>query len=289
MCDTKAAQISTFGVVLGLLLAAGIVLAVVPQINQYSNFMGCLIDRWPVLEACGLHAIWCAPDEFISVLQLFGQWAICAPLFFVYLAYHPGDQEDDGGQTDSTAQWSAEEGHLSEEGEAEQCEEKVACDGDASSTDTAAATPGAAPPVSYAFAKRVVGTFFVFAVVTAVLAGVLLTQDECGSAARSYAKVLGYLCVAMVVLQYTPQIMLTYQTGSAGSLSITMVAIQAPGSILFTIVQITQGNSIAIWMGTCIASVELLVLLGMLIYFDCRQRQQSEVEGQEHLLHPPSA
>jgi len=215
------------------------------QINQFSNFVNALVYRFPVLSDCGATAAWCAPDEFLSVLQLFGQWAIVMPLMIYYLRMHP----------DSLKKEEAEPLH------------------------SVNGTDPDLPGMAYNTAWWCILAFAVYMIVISLTTVLLLWHDDCGQAVTSFADVLGYLCCALVVIQYTPQLVLTYQTGKAGGLSILTIAIQAPGSILFAIVQVTQGNSISTWMATAVAGAQLCFLLAMLIWFECCATGHNTQEG----------
>jgi uncharacterized protein with PQ loop repeat len=93
-------------------------------------------------------------------------------------------------------------------------------------------------------------------------------------------KVCGALAAALWAVQYFPQLWMTFKLKSSGNLSLILVGIQAPGSLVTAVFMcIGQSDDWTTWLSSALLSIEQFVLLGMGIYYDCRK-----VKGKEETV-----
>jgi hypothetical protein len=87
---------------------------------------------------------------------------------------------------------------------------------------------------------------------------------------------LGRFCGALAAVlwsvQYFPQLWMTFKLKSSGNLSLILLGIQAPGSMITAIFMcIGQSDDWTTWLSSALLSIEQFVLLTMGIYYDCRK------------------
>ena len=92
-----------------------------------------------------------------------------------------------------------------------------------------------------------------------------------------FADVLGYVSSAMVALQYLPQLALTWRLQDEGSLSVVMLLIQAPGTVVWTILLATgPDHDVTTWLpklATACLQGTLLVMCLIFVYRRYRARK----------------
>ena len=92
---------------------------------------------------------------------------------------------------------------------------------------------------------------------------------------RAYADGLGIAASVLVALVWLPQIYTTLRERSPGSLSIEMLLLQAPGSVLVVIFQAVLANPPlpwSTWLPYIITSLEQFLLIGLWLFFTFSSR-----------------
>ena len=130
--------------------------------------------------------------------------------------------------------------------------------------------------------------FFLTALTTTILLTVLPKSPRAGSppvghpagrehpsetAVRVWATTLGLTSVVLAMWQYVPQLFLTARTRLVGSLSIPMMCLQTPGSLVFVYtLAVRPGVN---WTGWATYAVTGLFQGGLLVLCICWKRRQS--------------
>jgi uncharacterized protein with PQ loop repeat len=98
-----------------------------------------------------------------------------------------------------------------------------------------------------------------------------------GSPALNFGKALGTFSAILVIFQYVPQMITTWKLQSPGSLSIALLAIQAPGGTVNALFMwIGQGDSWTTWSSILAASLQMWIVLGICIYFKVKRKREAE-------------
>ena len=92
---------------------------------------------------------------------------------------------------------------------------------------------------------------------------------------KNYGKSIGTLSSILVFIQYAPQMYTTYQIKGSGSLSTTMLLIQAPGGIINCLfMAIGQKENFSTWLPFLVSALQQFILLGMCFYYDWNKNPQ---------------
>jgi len=90
---------------------------------------------------------------------------------------------------------------------------------------------------------------------------------------KFFGKVMGVFSMTIVVVQYLPQMITTYKLRDSGSLSLTMLIMQAPGSIMNCLfLAIGQKENITTWISVLISSIQQFILIIMIMKFRCEKK-----------------
>eukprot|EP01135_Chromosphaera_perkinsii_P002099 Nk52_evm33s217 gene=Nk52_evmTU33s217 len=101
--------------------------------------------------------------------------------------------------------------------------------------------------------------------------GLSVTHGPYSIALRDYAQFLGLVSLILVYFQYTPQLYETYKRKSPGSLSITMLAIQCPGTYVWCYFLATgDEHHISTWIPFFTTASLQLLLLSLCCYYVIR-------------------
>ncbi|KAL1510583.1 hypothetical protein AB1Y20_006884 [Prymnesium parvum] len=126
-------------------------------------------------------------------------------------------------------------------------------------------------------------TLFAAALVTA--SAVASLSDPCSSSLLAAAEAYSLSASAVVVVAYMPQLIKTWRTGGAKSLSYATTGIQALGALAISLnFLIFQHDPWVSWAPNMVASVMQFAILGVAYRFDT---QQPQVVGAEGLLDNP--
>ncbi|KAL7714071.1 PQ loop repeat protein [Entamoeba marina] len=97
----------------------------------------------------------------------------------------------------------------------------------------------------------------------------IFTSGYCGNVTSVFGYTYGIISTICVVLQWMPQIVMTFRRKGAGALSIVMLSITGPGIAIMTCYYIfITKQPFSTWISTAAASAQQLFLLGMLIYYE---------------------
>jgi len=109
-----------------------------------------------------------------------------------------------------------------------------------------------------------------------ILGGILYYQLQFSSKfLQGYAEAVGIASGVCMVVQYTPQIYTTIKLKSAGSLSITMLLMQMPGSLLVIIFQgFLNEASWTTWVPYVFQAIEQLTLVIICTFYWCKDRKK---------------
>eukprot|EP00004_Rigifila_ramosa_P027289 TRINITY_DN8835_c0_g1_i2.p1 TRINITY_DN8835_c0_g1~~TRINITY_DN8835_c0_g1_i2.p1 ORF type:complete len:288 (+),score=62.54 TRINITY_DN8835_c0_g1_i2:104-967(+) len=117
-------------------------------------------------------------------------------------------------------------------------------------------------------------TVLVFTVFT-FSAGALLVVYEgpCSDAATQYAMIMGIVAAVFNCAQLMPQIYLTYKLKFCGSVSVTMLLLIAPGSLMFVYFQaIVAQQNWTTWISVLTACILQFTLLFLALYYKYQNR-----------------
>jgi uncharacterized protein with PQ loop repeat len=121
------------------------------------------------------------------------------------------------------------------------------------------------------------------------VASIILTFAMCGAGALMmiflgvhhkgtilYADVIGICAVVFLMVMYIPQLYTTYKAKHQGSLSITTLVIQCPGSLAVVYFDAFQSHlSWTTWVPFLVSAIQQFVLIVMCIYYYIRNRKKN--------------
>ncbi|KAJ2706485.1 hypothetical protein H4R19_005007, partial [Coemansia spiralis] len=91
---------------------------------------------------------------------------------------------------------------------------------------------------------------------------------------RTWASLLGLFSLCLTCMQFFPQIVKTWRSGTVGALSIPMMLMQTPGGFVFAYsIAIRPGVNWSSWISTFVAASLQAVLLSICLAFDAREKQ----------------
>ena len=90
-----------------------------------------------------------------------------------------------------------------------------------------------------------------------------------------FAKVLGLFASVVIGIVWLPQIYTTFRARSTGALSIEMLLLQAPGSLVVIVFQfISLNTDVTTWLPYLVTAIEQIILIVMWFVFFARERAQ---------------
>jgi len=126
----------------------------------------------------------------------------------------------------------------------------------------------------------------IFFMITPIVASSLLLYyyGYLAGTTRTWAFVLGIIAAVVTVPQWAPQIYKTWKMKSRGSLSVIMLAIQFPGSLLVTYFQaFSFGTSISTWLPYFFSAIQQGMLLILCLWFMLRSWRISRKEKKQKI------
>eukprot|EP01111_Echinosteliopsis_oligospora_P017893 TRINITY_DN7937_c0_g1_i3.p1 TRINITY_DN7937_c0_g1~~TRINITY_DN7937_c0_g1_i3.p1 ORF type:complete len:343 (-),score=38.98 TRINITY_DN7937_c0_g1_i3:50-994(-) len=123
----------------------------------------------------------------------------------------------------------------------------------------------------------------------AISAALVIFTGPTSHATIETAKVFGLIAVALLFVQYIPQIYTTQQLKCSGSLSIATLLLQAPGSLVVCYFQaiVSHGNWTT-WLPYMVTAIQQLVLVLMILFYWFRRKymytQEQRDEEQRLIL-----
>ncbi|KAJ2316828.1 hypothetical protein GGI00_006922, partial [Coemansia sp. RSA 2681] len=132
------------------------------------------------------------------------------------------------------------------------------------------------PSVEWQTAKWVAGAVAVHASICVVMSVLLVTVvGPYAAPTRTWASLLGLFSLCLTCLQFFPQIIKTWRSGSVGALSIPMMLMQTPGGFLFAYsIAIRPGVNWSSWISTFVAASLQCVLLVICLSFEAHAKSQ---------------
>ncbi|KAF9918145.1 hypothetical protein BX616_010099 [Lobosporangium transversale] len=130
--------------------------------------------------------------------------------------------------------------------------------------------------VSILFSKIIFGNIAVSTFFTIIiLAAVDHDQEHHSAWTLLWVGFLGVMSALLTMIQYLPQIIETYLRKSVGALSIPMLLMQTPGSILLTVsLALSPGANWSTWLPYAIASFFQSMLLVLCLVFFIRAKKR---------------
>ncbi|KAJ2689006.1 hypothetical protein IWW39_001810 [Coemansia spiralis] len=99
---------------------------------------------------------------------------------------------------------------------------------------------------------------------------------------RTWASLLGLFSLCLTCLQFFPQIIKTWRSGSVGAISIPMMLMQTPGGFVFAYsIAIRPGVNWSSWISTFVAATLQCVLLVICLSFEAQAKSQRALESTE--------
>jgi len=96
-----------------------------------------------------------------------------------------------------------------------------------------------------------------------------------------YGKLIGLASSILTLTQWIPQIYTTWILQQAGSLSLPMLFIQLPGSILVIYFQIIVGSDLTTWFPYVVTFLSQGILIAMCFYFMFKSRCPPKISPDE--------
>lgn len=118
----------------------------------------------------------------------------------------------------------------------------------------------------------------------------LLMQGDYVMAPRTtgvFNKFLGIVGIVTIILQWSPQIVTTFMHKGPGALSPITLSINSPGSMLTAFSQAAAGKSFSLWMPYVLSGAQQAVIVGLIIYFYCRNRRSKNNPIEDILANDP--
>jgi len=92
---------------------------------------------------------------------------------------------------------------------------------------------------------------------------------------RQFASALGVVSAVLTVIQWTPQLVTTWKLKSAGSLSVLMLMIQAPGALLVIVFQgILNRADATTWAPYGCTFLQVSMLIGLIAWFNLLEKRK---------------
>ncbi|KAK5577339.1 hypothetical protein RB653_002280 [Dictyostelium firmibasis] len=265
-------------ILLGVILLVGCCFSIIPQhikiiktksvvglsflwmflgnINQFAGFINMFVLKFPQIQACSVVGLNECGPSLLSLFQSFGIWLFSFPIYILYLIYAPNDLK------------------LIEE---------------SSSKNLSSAKK------EYRYAQLFFLILVMFLSSVILVVGILVSDivGTCTHTTYIFGYSMGILSTIVTFVQWSPQIYKTIRDKAVGSFSIIMLSIQGPGSLinLYYLIFVSE-ESVSTWLAYLCSSVQIFILLGLLIFFDRRNkriaRELKESSFEEQDIHSGS-
>lgn len=131
------------------------------------------------------------------------------------------------------------------------------------------------------FIKFILSVGFMVLVFVSIVIGyfIMYVTDPQSSELKVYTIFLSVIGVLSVVVQFTPQIYITYKLKTSGNLSLVMLIIQTPGTWVWLFYMVVvDPQDWTVWLSSFVAGSQVSVLLAQVIYYDfCFNRKKKGV------------
>ncbi|EGG16543.1 hypothetical protein DFA_09087 [Cavenderia fasciculata] len=207
------------------------------NINQFSAVCNAFMIKYPQIQACYQTSFLdCAPS-MLALIQLFSLWVFTIPIYIMYILFTPNDLKDIEESNVANVQAAKRE---------------------------------------YKIGIIFFGLLIAFLVVIPIVVAVLINKyGPCDHASYIFGYGMGILSTVITFIQWSPQIYKTFVSKSVGSLSITMLLIQGPGTVLtiYFLVFVSK-ESVSTWLSYVSAAFQIFLLLILLFYYKYQQKRQ---------------
>jgi uncharacterized protein with PQ loop repeat len=93
------------------------------------------------------------------------------------------------------------------------------------------------------------------------------------------SKFLGTFACFLCMAQYLPQIITTCKLRDHGSLSLLVLALQAPGGFVNSMFMwLGQGDDWTTWVSTMASAIQQVILLTICMFFKCRKKRRMRLD-----------
>ncbi|EFA74763.1 hypothetical protein PPL_11795 [Heterostelium album PN500] len=209
------------------------------NVNQFSACVNAFMLKYPQIDACTkLGFMKCGPS-MLALIQLVALWMFTFPIYILYIIFTPNDLKRINA-TGGDIVWARRE---------------------------------------YRFGKIFFGLLIIFLmVIPATMAGLLYQYGPCKHPSYIFGYTMGIVSTIVTFIQWSPQIYKTWRQKSGGTLSITMLWIQGPGTVItiYFLVFVSQ-ESVSTWLSYVSAALQIFILLIMLIYYKHKNRDNQEI------------
>lgn len=112
-----------------------------------------------------------------------------------------------------------------------------------------------------------------FILITAFI-GLVFNYGFGSEKVMALGRACGIMSFVCVLFTWIPQIVTTLKLKDKGSLSLFLLALQAPGGTINSLfMMIGQSDDWSTWLATLIASIQMFVLLGIGIFFEIKKKK----------------
>ncbi|GAM28621.1 hypothetical protein SAMD00019534_117970, partial [Acytostelium subglobosum LB1] len=209
------------------------------NINQFSAVVNAFILKYPQIDACSkLGFAKCAPS-LLAFFQLASLWLFTFPIFMLYILFTPYDLR-----------------------------RIFLAGGDLKNARR-----------EYKAGK----VFFLFLILFLIaipiaMAALLYRYGPCRHTTYIFGYGMGILSTVITFVQWSPQIYKTFRAKKVGTLSIAMMCIQCPGTILTIYFMVfVSHESVSTWLSYLSAALQMAVLLTLLFYYRHKNKKASAI------------
>lgn len=300
----------TLGLALGAVLAIGVFLSYLPQqiklvvrrssaglssqmllfsgIQNTCSAINIVLVTLPDLACCPVVSFGFCQELMLGVYQIGSPSVQTLLVFVLLLVFHPSwrrepegaavvvNQPNEGGSDDDVPEVLVARAPVRRGGVLGALDRLLDAVGGADASLRFAA---------WAFASYVA----LFVVLCSCLAAGLVVRFGARSdAVTAFSETLGLVAAVFTIAQWLPQIVTTWRSGHVGSLSMTMLALQAPGGLfVFVFNAFIQPSPWSTWLPLLFSSVQQFFLLALCIVYtlrDWRVRSKASVEEEQSAL-----
>ncbi|KAL7715104.1 PQ loop repeat protein [Entamoeba marina] len=94
-------------------------------------------------------------------------------------------------------------------------------------------------------------------------------DGECGVGTSLFGNIYGIVATICVIIQWSPQIVMTFMRKGAGALSLVMFCITAPGMIILSLYMIfITKQSVSTWLSNAASAIQQTILWILLLYYE---------------------
>ncbi|KAH8928122.1 hypothetical protein BT69DRAFT_1213221 [Atractiella rhizophila] len=211
--------------------------------SSISSFANVLVLQWEVVKCCSKTSKMGCFENVLGVIQVGLQMFMFNVVFVLFMIYYPPTLKYDI--------------HIA-------------------SLSSTHPTPTPATTITKTYRTSLSLFYFTFTYTVVVLSltiGIPLFSSPGSSHPSNFAAVMGIISAILAMTQYLPQLLHTFMAKVVGSLSIPMMCIQTPGTVVFILALVgREGVNWTTWLTYSVTGVCQGCLLIMCILWKIRQR-----------------